>query len=238
MPGADTEQLPIVLCSGQLLTREYWTPLEARNPDRHFIHADNSRDDTIAAMATRLLADAPPLFHLVAHAMGGFLAFEVMRRAPERVASLSLLATLATADGPAQLARRQSYIDLVERGAFAQIVEERLPMLMAPDRRSGPIADAARRMAADTGPDIFQRQQRAIIGRIDSRPRLAAITVPTLILRGDADGIVIAGETAIIADGIAGSDAREIADAGHLLLLEQPEIVAGAIEAHLAAVER
>ena len=230
-------KLPIVLCSGQLLTRRFWAPLEARNPDRAFVHADNRQDDSIAAMATRLLAEAPARFHLLAHAMGGFLAFEVMRRAADRLASLSLLATLATADGPAQLARRQSYIELVERGAFAQIVEERLPMLMAPEQRTGPVADAARMMAASTGADIFMRQQRAIIGRIDSRPSLPAITVPTLILRGDADGIVSAEETAIIAAGIRGSTAHTISGAGHLLLIEQPMTVAGWIEGHIGAAE-
>jgi len=83
-------------------------------------------------MAARLLETAPPLFTLIAHAMGGFVAFEVMRRAPERVARLALLATLATADGPAQTARREGYIRLVEQGRFEQVAEERIPMLVAP----------------------------------------------------------------------------------------------------------
>ena len=229
--------LPIILISGQLLTREFWAPLEARLGERKIIYADNQSDDTIAGMASRLLDNAPPRFHLVTHAMGGFVAFEVMRRAPERVASLTLLATLATADGPAQLARRQGYVDLVESGAFDQVVEERLPMLMAPDRREGEVADIARRMAADTGADAFLRQQRAIIARIDSRPGLAAIGVPTLLLRGDQDGIVGAAQIEEIAAGIPHATAMTLPGAGHLLLLEEPVIVGRLIEDHIAASE-
>ena len=226
--------LPIVLVSGQLLTRAFWAPFEKRLAGREIIYADNQRDDTIAGMAARLLDAAPAHFHLVTHAMGGFVAFDVMRRAPERVASLVLLATLATADGPAQLARRQGYIDLVEGGAFDQVVEERLPILMAPDRRTGPIADSARRMAADTGADAFLRQQRAIIGRIDSRPGLGAIGVPALLMRGDQDGIVSAEHVDTIAAGIPQAAAVTVPGAGHLLLLEEPETVVRLIEDHVA----
>src|SRR3546814_709877 len=100
-------------------------PRRAAWPDREVIVADNRSDDTIAGFAQRLLDNAPPKFVLIAHAMGGFVAFEVMRRAPERVAKLALIATLASADGPAQTARRQGYIDLVESGNFDQVVEER-----------------------------------------------------------------------------------------------------------------
>lgn len=225
--------LPIVLVSGQLLTRAFWAPLEERLAGRDIIYADNQRDDTIADMATRLLDAAPARFHLVTHAMGGFVAFEVMRRAPDRVASLVLLATLATADGPAQLARRQGYIDLVEGGAFNEVVEERLPIMMAPDRRMGPIADSARLMAADTGADAFLRQQRAIIGRIDSRPGLGAIRVPTLLVRGDQDGIVSAEHVETIAAGMAHATAVTVPGAGHLLLLEEPETVGRLIANHV-----
>jgi pimeloyl-ACP methyl ester carboxylesterase len=229
--------LPIVMLSGQLLTRDFWAPLEERAPERERIHGDNLSDDSIAGMAARLLDTAPPRFHLAAHAMGGFVAFEVMRRAPERIASLSLLATLATADGPAQLARRQGYVDLVEHGAFDQVVEERIPMLMAPERREGLVATLARTMASDTGAEEFLRQQRAIIGRIDSRESLAKIEVPTLIVRGDADGIVSAAETEIIAAGIPHATAITLPGAGHLSLLEEPETVSRLILDHVAAVE-
>src|SRR3546814_7861398 len=112
--------LPIVLITGQLLTDAVWQPLLDAWPDREVTVADNRSDDTIEGFAQRLLDNAPPKFALVGHAMGGFVAFEVMRRAPGRVAKLALISTLASADGPAQTARRQGYIDMVESGHFGQ----------------------------------------------------------------------------------------------------------------------
>src|SRR3546814_8306024 len=98
--------LPIVLITGQLLTDAVWQPLRDAWTDREVIVADNRSDDCIEGFAQRLLDDAPPKFVLIAHAMGGFVAFEVMRRAPERVARLALISTLASTDSPAQTARR------------------------------------------------------------------------------------------------------------------------------------
>lgn len=182
-------------------------------------------------MATRLLDAAPARFALVAHAMGGFVAFEVLRRAPERVASLALIATLASADGPAQTARRQGYIDLVEAGRFDQVIEERIPMLFPTDRRDDPALLAlARRMAADTGADMFLRQQRAIMSRIDSRPGLAAVSVPTLLIRGDADGITTPEQQAEMR-AIPGSRLVTLPGIGHLPTIEAAEAVTGLLSA-------
>ena len=159
--------LPIVLMTGQLLTETVWQPLLEAWPDREVTVVDNRSDDTIAGFAQRLLDNAPPKFILIAHAMGGFVAFEVMRRAPERVAKLALIATLASADGPAQTARRQGYIDLVESGNFDRVVEERIPILFPEEKRGDErLLGIARRMAADTGADTFLAQQRAIPDRL------------------------------------------------------------------------
>jgi len=218
--------LPIVLMTGQLLTDAVWQPLIDAWPGREIIVADNRSDDTIAGFAQRLLDNAPEKFALVAHAMGGFVAFEVMRRAPERVAKLALISTLASADGPAQTARRQGYIDLVERGAFAQVVEERIPILFPEEKRDdGRLLAIARQMAADTGPQTFLAQQRAIMGRIDSRPRLGEIKVPTLLIWGEKDGITSRAHHEEIKEAIAGTRLEVIPGAGHLPTVEAPEVV-------------
>ena len=214
----------IVFASGQLLTAECWAPqVEALASHYDLIVSDHGRDDTIAGMAARLLSEAPERFHLVAHAMGGFTAFEVMRQAPERVASLVLIATLAPNDGPAQTERRQGYIRLVEDGRFEAVVEERIPILVHPARREdAALLTIVRRMAMDTGAARFLGQQRAIMSRPDSRPSLAAITVPTLLVRGDQDGITTQAHQDEILAGIAGSRLEAIPDCGHLPTLEKP----------------
>ncbi|QUM72930.1 alpha/beta fold hydrolase [Sphingopyxis granuli] len=218
--------LPIVLITGQLLTDAVWQPLLDAWADREVILADNRSDDRIEDFAQRLLDNAPPRFVLIGHAMGGFVAFEVMRRAPERVARLALLSTLASADGPAQTARRQGYIDLVESGRFDQVVEERIPILFPEEKRGDErLLGIARRMAADTGADTFLAQQRAIMARIDSRPRLGEIAMPTLLVWGEKDGITSRAHHQEIADAIPGARLAVVPGAGHLTTLEAPEVV-------------
>lgn len=218
--------LPIVLITGQLLTDAVWRPLLDAWGDREVIVADNRSDDTIDGLAQRLLDSAPPTFVLVGHAMGGFVAFEVMRRAPGRVAKLALISTLASADGPAQTARRQGYIDLVESGQFYQVVEERIPILFPEEKRSDErLLGIARQMAADTGAETFLAQQRAIMARIDSRPRLGEIAVPTLLIWGEKDGITSRAHHEEILAAIPGARLEVIAGAGHLPTVEAPEAV-------------
>lgn len=218
--------LPIVLITGQLLTDAVWQPLLDAWSDREVIVADNRSDDTIEGFAQRLLDDAPPKFALVAHAMGGFVAFEVMRRAPDRVARLALISTLASADGPAQTARRQGYIDLVESGKFEQVVEERIPILFPEEKRDdAQLLSLARRMAADTGAETFLAQQRAIMARIDSRPRLGEIAVPTLLIWGEKDGITSRAHHDEIAAAIPGARLEVVPGAGHLPTVEAPDVV-------------
>jgi pimeloyl-ACP methyl ester carboxylesterase len=214
----------VVFASGQLLTAEVWAPqLAALSGDYDLRLSDHTRDETIAGIAQRLLDETPEQFDLVAHAMGGFTAFEVMRQAPQRVRSLVLIATLAPNDGPAQTERRQGYIRLVEDGRFAEVVEERIPILVHPARREdAALLSIVRRMALTTGETTFLRQQRAIMARRDSRPSLGAIAVPTLLIRGEQDGITTPAHQAEILAAIAGARLQAIADCGHLPTLEAP----------------
>ena len=227
----------VVFASGQLLTAECWAPqVAALAADYDLRVSDHTRDETIAGMAVRLLGEAPPRFHLVAHAMGGFTAFEVMRHAPERVISLTLIATLAPNDGPAQTERRQGYIRLVESGQFEAVVEERIPILAHPVRREDePLLTVVRRMAADTGAETFLRQQRAIMTRADSRPSLGAIAVPTLVVRGAQDGITTVAHQDEIVSGIPGARLEVVDDCGHLPTLEKPATVNRLLAGWLAA---
>lgn len=215
----------VVLVTGQLLTDAVWGGLPAALSASYDIHfADHGSDNSIAAMAARLLKQAPQRFHLVAHAMGGFIAFEVMRNAPERVRSLVLLSTLASADNAAQTERRMGYIRLVESGRFPEVVEERVPILLSPGRRNDPqLLELVRQMALETGELRFLAQQQAIMGRVDSRPSLASIRCPVLIVRGQEDGITSCEHQADLRNGITGAEFVSLADCGHLMMLEQPE---------------
>ncbi len=229
----------VVLVSGQLLTAACWAPqIAALSPDYDIRIADHGRDDSIGAMAARLLAEMPERFDLVAHAMGGFVAFEVLRRAPQRVRSLALLSTLAPADQPAQTERRQGYIRLVEAGRFDAVVEERVPILLHPARREDEgLLAVVRRMAQDTGAERFLGQQRAIMARADSRPSLPAIACPTLLIWGRQDGIATEAHQTEMLAAIPDCRLTVIEDCGHLVTLEKPATV-NALLADWLAISR
>lgn len=229
----------VVLVSGQLLTAACWAPqIAALSPDYDIRIADHGRDDSIGAMAARLLAEMPERFDLVAHAMGGFVAFEVLRRAPQRVRSLALLSTLAPADQPAQTERRQGYIRLVEAGRFDAVVEERVPILLHPARREDEgLLTVVRRMAQDTGAERFLGQQRAIMARADSRPSLPAIACPTLLIWGRQDGIATEAHQTEMLAAIPDCRLTVIEDCGHLVTLEKPATV-NALLADWLAISR
>ncbi|HEY4973772.1 MAG TPA: alpha/beta fold hydrolase [Steroidobacteraceae bacterium] len=197
--------------------------------------AEHRRDDSIAAIASRILAQAPPRFALIGLSMGGYIAFELLRQASERVLRLALLDTTARADTAEQSERRRGLIERARGEGFGAIADLLYPLLVHPDRRDDPhLRGLVRGMAEDTGAEAFIRQQSAIISRRDSRPDLAAITCPTLVLVGDADQLTPPERAQEIAAGIRGAQLVVVPDSGHLSTLEQPERVNAALRQWLA----
>ena len=184
-----SEPLPMVLIPGLLCTaRLYAEQISVLWRFGPVMIADHRRDDTAAAIAARILAAAPPQFALAGLSMGGYLALEVMRQAPDRVARLALLDTNARADTPEISERRRRQIELAQNGRLGEIVDQQLPLFVHRDRRGDTsLIEIVRVMAEETGAEAFVRQQRALIGRADLRSHLAAIRCPTLVLVGDGD---------------------------------------------------
>jgi pimeloyl-ACP methyl ester carboxylesterase len=192
--------------------------------------ADHTRDDSMAAIARRILAAAPPRFALAGLSMGGYIAFEIMRQAPQRVAKLALLDTGARAEAPEQTERRKVVIALAKGGRYAEVPDIAFPIYVHRSRHNDAVLkETVRMMAAETGTEAFLRQQQTIIGRPDSRPSLAAIKCPTLVLVGDGDEATPPELAREIAGAIRGARLSIIADCGHLSTLEQPERVTAAL---------
>jgi len=185
--------------------------------------------DTMAALADDVLAKAPALFALAGLSMGGYCALEIVARAPERVMALGLVDTSARPDTPEGRANREKQIARAPT-ELAAIVEELLPKWVHPSRLADPaVADVVRAMARDRGPAVFARQQRAIIRRADSRPRLSAIRCPTVVVCGREDTLLPLEVHEEMAHGIAGATLRVIEACGHLAPLVRPAEVAGAL---------
>ena len=192
--------------------------------------ANHIRDAHMALIARRILAEAPPRFALAGHSMGGYIAFEIMRQAPERVAKLALLNTQARSDTPEATARRRTMMARARGGEYRAMLDELFPGFVHPSRRE----DATLRqlvydMGEDVGAEAFVRQQEAIISRPDSRPVLATIKCPTLVLSGDEDNTIPNALSVEMGDNIHNAKLVILPNCGHLPQVEQPEATAKAL---------
>ncbi len=194
--------------------------------------ADITREDNIADLARAVLRRAPEKFSLAGLSMGGYVAHEIMRQEPDRVERLALVDTSARSDTPENTKKRKSMMDLAMHGKFKGVTPLLLPNLVHPDHveKTG-VGDVVLQMAENVGKDAFLRQQTALMHRVDSRPDLANINCPTLVLCGRDDALTPVEVHQEMADGI-GDNAKlvVIEHSGHLAPLEQPEEVNRAFE--------
>jgi pimeloyl-ACP methyl ester carboxylesterase len=229
--------LPLVLVPGLTCTARLYGPqVAALWPFGPVMVADHRRDADMAAIATRILHNAPTRFALAGLSMGGYIAFAMLRQAPERVVKLALLDTSARPDTSEQTAGRHTQIAMAQSGRYGEIPDLAIPRyLNAKHQRDDRLTAIVRQMIAETGPEAFVRQQQAIMSRSDSRPLLAWIRCPTLVVVGDADVATPPELNKEIADGIPGAKIVTIQDSGHLTTIEQPDAVNAALTEWLSA---
>ena len=192
--------------------------------------ADHARDDTMAAIAKRILDDAPPRFALAGLSMGGYIALEIIRQAASRVAKLALLDTGPRDDPPEAQAKRRTNIAAAEAGRFGEIIDAQFPLYVHPNRANDArLKSTYLAMCHDVGPDAYVRQQKAIMRRADSRPLLPNIRCPTLVLVGAQDEATPLALSEEMAAAIPGARLVTVPDCGHLSTLERPEAVTSAL---------
>ncbi len=231
------QSLPLVLVPGLTCTaRLFGAQIAALWPYGQVAVADHRRDADMAAIAARILNDAPPRFALAGLSMGGYIVLAMLRQAPERIAKLALLDTSARPDTPEQTAGRKTQIAMAQSGRYGEIPEFAIRRyLNAEHQRDERLTGIVRQMVMETGPEAFVRQLNAMISRPDSRPLLATIRCPTLVLVGDGDEATPPELSREIAAGIAGAKLTIVPDSGHLTPLEQPEAVNAALAQWLSA---
>jgi len=231
------QSLPLVLVPGLLCSARLYAPqIAALWPHGQVAVADHRRDDTMEAIASRILDEAPPRFALAGLSMGGYIAFAMMRLAPERIVKMALLDTSARPDLPEQKAGREKFIALAQAGKLNEVVEILTPKFLHRDHaKDEGLKKIVRDMAHDTGPDAFVRQQKAIMSRQDSRPLLSEIGCPTLVLVGEGDELTPPELAREIAADILGSRLVVVPNCGHLSTLEKPDAVNAAMHEWLKA---
>jgi pimeloyl-ACP methyl ester carboxylesterase len=219
-----SERTPLVLLPGLLCDRALWQhQLDNLADLAEMSVADLGSDESVEAMARRVLDAAPARFALAALSMGGYVAHAIMRAAPERVMRLALFDTSARADTEEQLSRRRGLIALAEKGKFKGVTPRLLPLLIHADRlEDKPLTDAVMGMAVRIGKASFLRQQKAIMARPDSRPYLPGYRCPALVVVGRSDAITPIEVNAEMAQLIPGARYVIIESSGHLTTMEQP----------------
>jgi pimeloyl-ACP methyl ester carboxylesterase len=201
----------------------FFYQVERIRPFKACVVADLTRADTIAGLATEALkqaGDGP--FALAGHSMGGYVALEILRQAPQRVERLALLNTNARADTPEATENRKRLMALAEKD-FPAVIRALMPkLLLEESQHEVEMTGTIMEMALASGKEAFARQQRAIIGRIDSRPHLAAIRCPTLVVAARGDAIMPMEVSEELARGIPGARLHVVEESGHIPTLEQP----------------
>jgi pimeloyl-ACP methyl ester carboxylesterase len=222
--------VPGLNCTGRLFERQ----VEAFSRTRPVLVADTTQDDSLPGMARRLLANAPDRFALAGLSMGGYVALEVIRQAPGRVAALALLDTSARPESEAARADRERLIAMAACGRFEEVHPILWPRLVAEARLQDRTLEAiVLSMMRAIGPGAFMRQERAIMARPDSRPDLPSIEIPTLVLVGEEDRLTPPELAREMAEMIEWASLVIIPEAGHLSTLERPDAVVEAMAAWL-----
>lgn len=227
--------LPGLLCDARL-----WRDILPLLPMAEPLVADLTLDDDLDAIAARALATADSAWGPGARcavaglSMGGYAAFALWRAAAHRVSHLALLDTTARPDTEEQSRKRRALMTLSEQGQFRGVTPRLLPQLLHASRVSSPLAQDVMEMADRVGHAAFLRQQRAIMGRPDSRPGLPGITVPTLVGVGEADVLTPPKLADEMAAAIPGAALHHFPGCGHLPTMEEPALVAGAMAEWLA----
>ncbi|MEO0905727.1 MAG: alpha/beta hydrolase, partial [Pseudomonadota bacterium] len=178
--------LPGMMCDARL----YSAQIAAFSYAHPILTMPMNARDTVEALAADILAHAPPRFALAGLSMGGIVAMEVMRQAPERITRLALLDTNPKAEVAAVAQNREPQIEKVRNGHLRAVMRDEMkPNYLTDGPRVGQILDLCMAMAETLGPDVFINQSRALQSRPDQQDTLRAVKVPTLILCGEDDAL-------------------------------------------------
>ncbi|MGB1162061.1 MAG: alpha/beta fold hydrolase [Alphaproteobacteria bacterium] len=220
---------PGLLCDETLFDAQT-TAFDAAGYDTYVADFSAAHHDSFEAMIIDVLADLPDRFSLVGLSMGGYAALKVIELAGQRVERLALLDTNARADAPETSARRRGLLDLAAKGDFKGVTPRLLPLYIHESRLTDtPLTEAVTGMAERLGPDVFRRQQTAILERKDQRETLAAFEAPVLVICGREDQVTplfLSEEMAALAPK---GDLLVIEECGHLSTMERPDEVSDAL---------
>ena len=218
---------PVVLIPGMMCDARVFGPqIDDLSRDHIVVVAPPVVGDTIRDMAAHMLDNLPPRFSLAGISMGGIVAMEIARRAPERVMRLALISTSPLPDTPAQAAWREPQIVRASAGRLDEAMAESLsPNNLAPGAGRDAVAELVLSMAHGLGGEMFVRQSRALHRRPDAQRSLQRLKGPTMVMCGAHDGLTPPKRHETMAALIPGAELVILPEAGHLPTVEVPQQV-------------
>ena len=226
---------PLILVPGMMSDARVFMPqIVELTKTRSVQIASVAQADTIRDMAADILSSAPRQFALAGHSMGGVVAMEMLRQAPERVTRLALISTTAATETPMQAAEREPQIVRAQAGRFADVLTETLREEYFFDGPARPqIMQLMMTMAQRLGPEVFIRQSRALQSRPDQQKTLRTTQIPVLALGGEHDRLTTPARHDFIAALTRNSELKILPNAGHLPMVEAADMVTEALQAWL-----
>lgn len=222
------------LAGDAAMWREQLQALAHWQPQVSDVH---TREDSIPAMAAGLLRQHAGPLVLCGASMGGMVAMEAARQAPERIAGLALLGTDARPDSSEMTALREAAIVLFAQGRAREVIEPNIAMAFHPDHAAA-LSAAYLEFVLGAGAEQLIRQNRAVIARPDARPHLPRLQCPVLVMCGEADLLTPPERSREIAALVPQAQLVLVPRCGHMLTMEQPEVVNAALAEWLGTVER
>jgi pimeloyl-ACP methyl ester carboxylesterase len=222
--------LPDMLCDA----RGWADVTTALNRVRPVMVAPVWTGERIEEMASATLSGAPAKFALAGHGLGGVIALEMVRRAPERVNRIALIGTNALGDTPQEAADREPLMIGARAGRFEEMLaQEVLPVQVAAGPGRGAHLARLSQIAQELGAEVFVRQQHAMQRRRDHQGSLRRITRRALVLAGALDRIAPLKRQEFVADLIPHATLKVLDGVGHSVMLEDPESTIAALETWL-----
>ena len=226
---------PLVLIPGLMADARLFLPqLVQLGAGRAMQVALPTTGDTVEQMSEAILPGLPEKFALLGHGLGGDVALDIIRRIPDRVTRVVLMATDPLAEAPQAAAARESRIVASRAGRLAEAMAEEIPASALADtewRRD--ILALIRDMALTLGEGVFLRQSRALQRRPDQQKTMRRVKLPALVIAGELDTLVPMRRQEFTANLMPFGKLHVVAEAGHFTPLEQPEAVSAALEAFL-----
>lgn len=228
---------PLVLLPGLMCDARLFGPqLAELSAEFAVMIAPVTQGERIEEIASSLLDQLPRRFALAGHSLGGIVAMELLRRAPDRVSRIALISTNPLAETPQLASMREPNIVKVRTGKLMDVMaEEMKPAYLAPSPYRPEILSLVMDMADALGPEVYVRQARALQRRKDQQAVLRKIRIPTLILCGAHDQLCPVKRHSFMAELIPNAHLEVLEDSGHLPTLEQPAETTAALRKWMKA---